>query len=219
MSVQEAAERLKVTPRRVRVMLQDGGLEGTLVGRSWAVDPGSVRAAERRAHRPGRPLSHEMARGFLDLMGQAMGSESGPEWDSLDHRSRSRLRAHLRSLRNHHQPAMVLRSMLRNRARRRNVDLSGPLDDLVQDPRTSLGGVAHPRLRISGGRANIHVSDEDAEGVFMDHLLLPSSSGAVSVHVENVVRVDLAACLVDIAQEGGPREDEVVRERISTWWS
>lgn len=45
----EAAERLAVTPRRIRQLLLEGRLKGIHWGRDWVVDPNSVAhyAAER----------------------------------------------------------------------------------------------------------------------------------------------------------------------------
>ena len=58
--VEQAAEELKVTPRRVRQMLVDGTLEGQRVGAVWVIDERALRfAAQRRraAHRPWNPAS------------------------------------------------------------------------------------------------------------------------------------------------------------------
>lgn len=58
--VEQAAEELKVTPRRVRQMLADGTLEGQRVGSVWVIDERALRfAAQRRraAHRPWNPSS------------------------------------------------------------------------------------------------------------------------------------------------------------------
>jgi len=53
--VEQAAEELEVTPRRVRQMIADGTLEGQRVGAVWVIDERALRlAAQRRraAHRP-----------------------------------------------------------------------------------------------------------------------------------------------------------------------
>ena len=59
MGVAEAAERLGVSPRRVRQMLSDGVLEGQRVGREWVIEEHALRAAawRRPAHRPWSPSS------------------------------------------------------------------------------------------------------------------------------------------------------------------
>lgn len=60
MGVAEAAERLGVSPRRVRQMLSDGVLEGQRVGRGWVIEEPALRAAawrRRPAHRPWSPSS------------------------------------------------------------------------------------------------------------------------------------------------------------------
>lgn len=58
--VEQAAEELEVTPRRVRQMLADGTLEGQRVGSVWVIDERALQfAAQRRraAHRPWNPSS------------------------------------------------------------------------------------------------------------------------------------------------------------------
>jgi len=59
-SVEQAAEKLEVTSRRVRQMLADGTLEGQRVGAVWVIDERALwLAAQRRraAHRPWNPSS------------------------------------------------------------------------------------------------------------------------------------------------------------------
>ena len=51
----EAAERLGVSPRRVRQMLSDGTIEGHRVGRGWSIEERAITTAaacRRPAHRP-----------------------------------------------------------------------------------------------------------------------------------------------------------------------
>lgn len=50
----EAAERLGVTDRRVRQMIEDGILKGEKVGRDYLIDEDSLEAAKERP-KPGRP--------------------------------------------------------------------------------------------------------------------------------------------------------------------
>lgn len=50
----EAAERLGVTDRRVRQMIEDGLLKGEKVGRDYLIEEDSLEAAKKRP-KPGRP--------------------------------------------------------------------------------------------------------------------------------------------------------------------
>lgn len=47
-SVEEAAERLAVSPATVRRWVVDGTIIGRRIGRSWKIDLGALRAKERR---------------------------------------------------------------------------------------------------------------------------------------------------------------------------
>ncbi|MCP4227900.1 MAG: helix-turn-helix domain-containing protein [Actinomycetia bacterium] len=69
LGVAEAAAELRVSPRRVRQMLADGGLVGERVGRVWVIEPEQLRRVER--HRPavGRPWSPVSAWAVLALAG------------------------------------------------------------------------------------------------------------------------------------------------------
>ena len=56
--VQEAANRLGVSPRRVRQMIADRRLPAQRIGRAWAIDEVALdRTASRPAHRPWKPAS------------------------------------------------------------------------------------------------------------------------------------------------------------------
>ena len=58
LSVHEAAVILGVSDARVRALLKDGGLEGTKIGRTWAVSERSVAKRRREGARPGRPTKN-----------------------------------------------------------------------------------------------------------------------------------------------------------------
>lgn len=57
LSTEQAAERLGITPVRVRELLRSGKLEGQRVGRSWVVDESSVRARLAQPPKAGRPAA------------------------------------------------------------------------------------------------------------------------------------------------------------------
>ena len=59
LSVQEAAKRLGVTDVRVRALLKSGQLEGSKIGRAWAVSERSVAERLRDGAHPGRPARKE----------------------------------------------------------------------------------------------------------------------------------------------------------------
>jgi excisionase family DNA binding protein len=85
-SVEEAAEALGVSPRRVRALIGSQRVPAVKLGRSWAVDRSVLRSHGRR--RSGRPIIAENAWALLAFLG---GSQA--PW--VDVFSRSRLRRRL----------------------------------------------------------------------------------------------------------------------------
>lgn len=59
LSVADAAERLGVSPRRVRQLIDDGDLRASRMGRSWLVAADSVERRRRLAPSGGRPLDSQ----------------------------------------------------------------------------------------------------------------------------------------------------------------
>ena len=48
LTTKETAEALKISPTRVRQMLQDNVLKGEKIGRDWMIDPSSVEARKKK---------------------------------------------------------------------------------------------------------------------------------------------------------------------------
>lgn len=55
----EAADRLKVTPRRVRALIEAGKLPAKQYGRDWIINESDLQLVEER--RPGRPAKPQNA--------------------------------------------------------------------------------------------------------------------------------------------------------------
>jgi len=53
-SVGDAARRFPLSERRIRQLLESGTVRGIKIGRTWAVDDGSLKAYVKLARRPGR---------------------------------------------------------------------------------------------------------------------------------------------------------------------
>jgi excisionase family DNA binding protein len=93
MSVDEAAEKLRVSPSRVRARIAAGDLPAHHFAGRWALDPSDVAAAapsEDGQHQGGRPMSPRMVWGLIALA-------DGIEPIGLSNAERSRLRSRLRS--------------------------------------------------------------------------------------------------------------------------
>lgn len=215
-SVAEAAELLGLSRQRVVQLIGSGRLNATRLGRSWAI-PDSELDAFQAARRPRvRPMSARVARGMVDLIGQGLGEQAGPPWLKLPDRERSRLRRKWEQLVASGDPAPLLRAWVSQRCRAERFSFQGDPAELFADTRLSPGGVAHPALGLSGGSLlEPHVADADRDGVVWDLLLVPTAGGNVLLRSEPVVRVDLAACLADVADVGGGRNDQAVAEVLA----
>lgn len=86
MSVNQAAQALGVSPRRVRALIESDRVPAVRLGRSWALDRSLLRS--RRGRRAGRPVSADNAWALLALL-------SGSEAPWADVFSRSRLKRRL----------------------------------------------------------------------------------------------------------------------------
>lgn len=58
LSTKQAADKLGISQVRVRELLASGKLRGARIGRSWAIEEGSVSERLACPQRPGRPEAH-----------------------------------------------------------------------------------------------------------------------------------------------------------------
>lgn len=216
-SVAEAAVELGLSRQRVVQLIGAGRLPAVRVGRVWVI-PEVGLAEFRAARRPGvRPMSARMARGMVDLVGQHLGVSAGEAWSGLSDRDRSRLRRRWEQLVADPDPAVLLRGWLPQRSRVERFVVEGDPAELLADPRVGAGGVAHPGLGLSGGGVvEPHVAEADRDGLVSDWLLVPACDGNVLLRSEPVVRVDLAACVADVADAGGGRNERAVAEVLGS---
>ena len=209
----EAAEVLGVSRQRVVQLIDAGRLPAERLGRSWAIPQAALTAyaAARRPHV--RPMSAPMARAMVDLIGQHHGEHAGPSWTNHTDRNRSRLRRRRERLASEPNPAPLLRAWLPNRCRAERFSFRGTPSEILTDARLCTGGAAHPGLGLSDGSLiEPHVHDADRDAVIWDWLLVPTADGNVLLRSEPIVRVDLAACIADVADLGGGRNDQAVAD-------
>ncbi|GAA1817266.1 helix-turn-helix domain-containing protein [Planosporangium flavigriseum] len=114
LSVADAAQRLQVSPRRVRALLEGGHLNGRQIAGRWLVSLNDVERRQNAAPAAGRPLSPASAWHVLAVLAgidDALATLPPP--------TRSRARARARELRHleHAEAVRQWRSALRNRAR------------------------------------------------------------------------------------------------------
>ncbi|WP_375001123.1 excisionase family DNA-binding protein [Aeromicrobium sp. CTD01-1L150] len=214
--VSEAAERLGVSRQRVLQMIADRSLPAERVGRSWSIN--EVDLAHRRVPL-GRPLSPEMARGFLEL---AAGSRP-----SLDARNVSRLRARMvrlvREVSSGGDPAGLLRSWLPHRADRLEKSVAAAdLGDAMADHRLAASGVSDPRAGMaSPGMGEGYVDEQLAAPFFAEHFAVDADSSVPANLIVHVARrvppISPVLIAADLADYRAGREDGQAHVVLAEW--
>lgn len=155
-SVRQAAEGLGVDDSRVRQLLHEGKLQGSMVGGRWLVDARSVQDRKVAAPESGRPLSARNAWGALAIL-------AGCRPSGLSDPERSRLLARLRNLAAQEDlPVARIRKLLAARAEVRRYRVHrGLLPALLEDADVVRAGAsAAPHIGadyVAPGRAEVYV--------------------------------------------------------------
>ncbi|HEY2281116.1 MAG TPA: helix-turn-helix domain-containing protein [Streptosporangiaceae bacterium] len=216
-SVAEAAKSLGVGVSRIHQRIADGSLRAERIGSQWVVDELSLlRVAER--HRPGRPLS---ARSAWAIIALAEGDEESLRALAPGERARAKSRlAALLTLADEapkyeqdvRRVAMVLRAVLRNRARRElRQAADADLPALREDPRWK--SIISPAASgIATTDVDGYVSSQDLNPLAEEFLLMPAGGGAnVVVHVlpqkQKAYPGSKLLLAADLAEQRGPREE------------
>jgi len=235
MGVPEVAERLGVSPQRVRQQIADGRLLASRVGGRWLVDESAVqRLADPRTS--GRPLSYRSVWALISVAALVEAEEHpatespDPRWAewlgrlSLTEQTRARTRwAALwddadRS--DEQGVASTLRQAFGPRSRRLLLRAAEPdLPDLRADARVTSSGVSQRRAGLASGSVVEGYVDETS----VDHLVREyflrgaenslEQSANVVLHVLGSplpARPPVAAAIVlaaDLAEHRSPREE------------
>jgi len=221
LSVAEAAQRLKVSPRRVRALLESGRLPGRQVAGRWLLPARAVEHRQRAAPASGRPLSAASAWHVLAVLAkddEAISHLSAP--------ARSRARSRARELRRTTQPAEMARlwqSALGRRAQIREFYAHpSVLEGLLSEPAIVRSGISAARehgseLMVLGG-AEGYVRSDDLPRLEAEYALNPDVDAAqsnVRLHVVEDEQArwlflgDVAPAAVvaaDLMEREGPRD-------------
>lgn len=214
----EAAQRLKISERRVRTLLREGRIPAQRVSGRWVIDESDV-SRYRPGTPAGRPLSERSA---WQLIRHARNlAAHGVKDPDLSPVERHRLNQRLRRLQESPDPLVLVCSLLAKRAEK--VELaSTPADiaEMREDPRLRLSGVSHPESGLlSNSEVEAYVSRKDFEALIRDWYLVRPGSGQranVLLHVAEDVPEELPPLVVaaDLAERRGVREQEAAREII-----
>lgn len=219
LSAAEAAQRLRVSPRRVRALLESGRLEGRRVAGRWLVSSDQVERRQSAPPAAGRPLSPAAAWHVLAVLSKAEEFLSG-----LAPPVRSRARARAAELRRQQPPDIAARwrSMLASRARISEFYAHpGVVRALLDDRRIVRSGIsaAHDygaNLMVAGG-AEGYIRSRDLPGISADYALNPEPGSRANVRLHVVEDDDgswlfsqpaapVAVVAADLMERDGPRE-------------
>jgi hypothetical protein len=208
MTLTDFARQRNVSVRRAQQLASNGRIDARKIGRMWFVDSPPPPSGIRGRRPLGERSAHALVAALEDL--------PLPE---LDGQELARLRRRLESLHGPDAP-YLLRDWLRPRqlvvhgAAANARDLPG----LMADERVIPGGVSDARARFSSAsEAELYVSATDVVALRHDWLLVDSERPNVRMHVvDEMVRpsIPFAWLLADLADQGGPREVERVRELL-----
>lgn len=214
--VSEAAQRLGVSRQRVLQMIAEQRLPAQRVGQSWAINEADI---ARRRVPVGRPLSVDMARGFLDLA-------AGIRPDLIA-RDISRLRVNMarlvREVKSDGDPAGLLRSWLPRRAIRRDMSVAeADLPEVLADDRFIISGISDKRAGMSSPRMGEGYVDEQVARKFLDdHFVVEADDRAranLIVHVAAVVPpISPVVITADLSDYRAGREDRQAQMVLESW--
>lgn len=208
--VNEAADLLAVSPRRVRELVHSGQLPGNKISGRWLIDEASL----PRSAKVARPMSCRVAWAFIALIsGDAPVGVSQPEQSRLSVKQRQLLDAG-------DTAPQLLRSWLARRARHVSLCAAGTdLPDLLADSRVIPAGVSDPRSGMSAaGEVEAYVSEVDLPDVVAEFQLSPKGKANVLFHVAASAPanpVPIGVLLADLADHDGAREDRRINELLA----
>ncbi|MHB8656788.1 MAG: helix-turn-helix domain-containing protein [Solirubrobacteraceae bacterium] len=220
-SVEEAAERLGVSPRAVRLRIAGGGLPAVRLGRDWRVDEREVARLVRRPSSAGRPLSPAMAWAVLLL---ASGDEQGSARLAGVPRYRARSRQWLRG-----HPLAEHADALRERARREVFEAHpSELLRLRERPEVLLTGASVADLVGLVGEApavELYAPMAKRGAIVAEHALLTGAGDVTVRWVPDEVWAALepvggiaprAAVLIDLLESEDPRARREAARRLAS---
>ena len=169
-SVRDAAQRLSVSPQRVRALAATGRIPARKLGRDWAIGIDQVGLQDFGRRGRGRPLSARSCWAILDLL-------AGKQPQGLSRSERLRARARLESLAHSAPGDLSARAEVG-----RYVVHRGLIERVASDPRIVLGGISaalHYRADLVAlDEVEGYVRADDLGSLVGDYALMPPSADA-----------------------------------------
>lgn len=169
-SVTEAAERLGISPQRVRQRIDRGQLPAVRIGSRWVLDEADL----HRGPRASRPMSPRIAWAFAGLL-------DGQRPDGMAPQELSRLRRRADALLSEADRRLeVIGSWLAKRAPAQRYSVGVPdVGELRRDPRIALSGVSDQRAGLSAAsEVEGYVRLGELAELEREYLLVPKSDRA-----------------------------------------
>ena len=204
----EFAREKKISLRRAQQLAARGQINAKKIGNVWLVDSNVLISSLRSR----RPLSPRSAAALAD----ALDNRPFPELDSQE---RSRLRKRLDALAAPDAPELIRDWLSERQLEVRDLAANArDLDLILNDERVARGGISDARSRLSSaGEAELYAAKRDVEPVARKWMLVSSDRPNVRIHVVAELPdgdIPLAWILADLAERGGPRESQQVRELL-----
>jgi hypothetical protein len=209
LGVSEFAHEKRLSRGRVLQLIHAGAINARKVGAQWVIDSSELN------HEPkiSRPFSPKMSLAFLELLSKQ--ELSSP----LDPSERSRLLKRYQSLREHKDPALLLRSWLKKRALVSSFKASQKdLQKIREDARIYLSGSSQKNSKIGDGNIiEAYVEKQDLPELVKKYLLVESDKpNVIFRQIEGPMRPELLPALLisDLSDNYGPRERNLVKDLI-----
>jgi hypothetical protein len=199
--VREFAQKRNISERRVLQLIEQGDLRARKLSSRWLIDAAELSNPSNLA----RPMSPKMSKAFLDLLSK---SELPVLLDSAE---KFRLRKRFVLLKQHQEPALLLKSWLRKRAENRHYGINvKDLNQIRQEPKIIPSGVSDPRSGLSANNFfEGYVNKNWIKAVEKKYLLVPSNKPNVILRIvdEELSRpIPYGYLLADLAEHYEARD-------------
>lgn len=221
-STERAAEHLRVSPRRVRKLLEVGDLSGERHAGVWLVDAKSVanKMSVLEDRHPARPLSPRMTQAVLHRLESLLDGKEEGDPVNLSPKEQSRVNAYIQRLCDPGgNPAALLRAWMRNHIVPEFYDYLGDPTVLLGEPGVQSVGLSDSHFGLSSpGIIEIAVANPQASTFIAERHLAHVAASKANVVLHRHPRKEAfsrAESLCCLAMHIGPREDEAVRQTLA----
>lgn len=210
MSVPEFAQAKGLSPGRILHLIQSGGIEARKIGGRWLINESQLIFAPRAS----RALSPKMQRALLQRMANS------PVLEPLQGSERLRLEEKICELKEHHDPALLLRSWVK--PDEEVLKLSASARDLLKLQNSHElvpAGSSDPSSKIfEQNNFEAYVERKNVHKILKSYLLVKSESPNVILRVidqplePHLLPVKL---MINLSHKYSARERKVVKDMVS----